>query len=110
MSRFSATSVTAPVLNPTSAGAAGESCQPPAHWPGGVVGGSTALLALEDEPLAPPAPSDDADEVHAEVADRGLITGNPGEVAGGLCWMAGRANGCVGAGTCSRRPVSNLTP
>ena len=96
-------------------------------WLDGVVGGRIALLALDDEPFqeAPTTEDDDVDDLLARVADAhfgadflaatraalaavrrddpDLFAQSPaGEIAAGLCWLVGRANGLVGAGT----PVS----
>ena len=94
-------------------------------WLDSVVGGRVALLALDDEPLPEiPAPTvdDTVDELIVRVADtyfgheflaavraalatvRMADTDLPaqataGEIAAGLCWLVGRANGLVGAGT-----------
>ena len=97
------------------------------EWLDGVVGGRIALLALDDEPLAPAGtpPEDDEQGVHgllervaAELfddeflaaartalaavrrADPELLTDTPAvETAAGLAWVVGRANGLVGART-----------
>ncbi len=99
-------------------------------WLDGVVGGRIALLALDDEPFeeAPTTEGDDVDDLLARVADAhfsadflaatraalaavrrddpDLVAQSPaGEIAAGLCWLVGRANGLVGAGT----PVSQKT-
>ena len=94
-------------------------------WLDGVVGGRRALLALDDEPLlsSTGAMTDDAiDALLRQVADElfdaefhlaaravlasvhesdaALVADTPGvEVAAGICWLVGRANGLVGAGT-----------
>lgn len=97
-------------------------------WLDGVVGGRAALLALHDRPLEPGEAPDDASEVYADMValldrvgrnlfddefrlascaalaslwrlDPEELNGTPAEMAGGVCWMVGRANGCVGAGT-----------
>ena len=94
-------------------------------WLDGVVGGRVALLALDDEPLPErPAPTvdDTVDELVVRVADTHfgheflsavraalatvriadadlLAQATAGELAAGLCWLVGRANGLVGAGT-----------
>jgi hypothetical protein len=107
---------------------------PPPHqavleWLDSVVGGRTAVMALDEHPLAPVEAPEDADEACTDVVVRLqrlcgsffdaeflaattaalttlhaadpnlLLESSPTEVAAGLCWMVGRANGCVGAGT-----------
>ena len=96
-------------------------------WLDGVVGGRIALLALDDDPFeeTPTTEGDDVDDLLTRVADAhfsadflaatraalavvrrddpDLVGQSPaGEIAAGLCWLVGRANGLVGAGT----PVS----
>ena len=98
-------------------------------WLDGVVGGRAALLTLDDRPLEPVVAPAEAGEEYAELEqlldrvcdnlfadgefrsacaaglsslwgiDPALLKGSPGEVAGALCWVVGRANGTVGAGT-----------
>lgn len=112
---------------------------PPPHervlrWLDDVVGGRIALLALDDEPLAPrprprppgtgAGPAAAHDRLEGLVAeqcrrrfdeefriavlvvldalwelDRSQVEGDPAQVVAGLCWLVGRANGRVGAGT-----------
>lgn len=103
-------------------------------WLDGVVGGRAALLALDDRPLELGEAPEDASEVYAEVvallervcrnlfddefrfascaaltslwrSEPAVLNGTPAEVAGGVCWMVGRANGCVGAGTAVTQQV-----
>jgi hypothetical protein len=99
------------------------------EWLDSTVGGRAALAALDEQPLAAVAAPEDADEAYEAVAMRLerlcagffddeflaatttaltalhaadpnlLLESSPAEVAAGLCWMVGRANGCVGAGT-----------
>ncbi len=107
---------------------------PPPHervlrWLDDVVGGRVALMALDDDPLAagPGAGADpvgvlvdrvcrsrfDAELAHAALTALSLLRarrdrtldGSPASVAAGLCWLLGRANGRVGAGT----PVTQST-
>jgi hypothetical protein len=97
-------------------------------WLDDVVGGRIALLALDDDPLVPVEPPTGAGDAYAAVVERlalvnrvhfdeefhratcvalgvlrrlapWLLGRDPAEVAGGLCWVVGRANGRVGAGT-----------
>jgi hypothetical protein len=102
---------------------------PPLHervlvWLDGAVGGRRALLALDDEPLVSTAdPTDDTvDELLRRAAEelfdaefllatRAMLTAlrsadaelaaslPDAELAAGICWLAGRANGVVGQGT-----------
>lgn len=97
-------------------------------WLDSVVGGRVALVALNADPLGPAELPAGSGELCAEVwsllervcgdlfddeflqacraalvavwrTGPGVMNGTAAEVAGALCWMVGRANGCVGAGT-----------
>ncbi len=106
-------------------------------WLDGVVGGRIALLALDDEPLQNRVGSEHADDsgvdgLLARVADDhfdqdflaamrvalatlrredpDLLERAPaGEIAAGVCWLVGRANGVVGANTPVTQKVLKTT-
>lgn len=104
------------------------------RWLDDVVGGRIALLALDDEALAPRSRPPGSDPVHDRVEDqvaqqcrrrfdeefrvavcaaldalweldRAQVQGDGSQVVAGLCWLVGRANGRVGTGTAVTQAV-----
>lgn len=98
-------------------------------WLDSTVGGRAALVALDESPLVVDEPDPEGDDAYADTRSRLerlcatyfddeflaattaalatlhaeepalLVEASAAEVAGGICWMVGRANGRVGAGT-----------